>query len=229
LLENTGKMERNFLSFLLILICFIHVNIVDCDDDMGYTFPVFPTSSFLEKTRSETTTMCNSTLNVATSGDKIPHHLWIAVKDNATSYLQWPNIRDEIALNPAWSIHICDNNDKDSFMEKFFVNTSLIWAYSNINPVIAGASKADIWRYAMLYVYGGVYIDSDSQLKKPLSTVIKPDDEMIVAFENNHFDGNWCYSPNSEFATLNTIKKHPSVSSMNLFKGRVLTNWYVYM
>jgi mannosyltransferase OCH1-like enzyme len=160
---------------------------------MGYTYPVFPTATFLEKTRLETTIMCNSAMNVTANGDKIPHHLWIAVKDNATSYLQWPNIRDEIALNPTWSIHICDNIDKDSFMEKFFVNTSLLWAYSNINPLIAGASKADIWRYAMLHVYGGVYIDSDSQLKKPLSTIIKPDDEMIVAFENNHFDGNWLY------------------------------------
>jgi mannosyltransferase OCH1-like enzyme len=185
----------NCLSFFLLLVCFIHVRIINCDDDislypMGYTYPVFPTATFLEETRLETTIMCNSAMNVTANGDKIPHHLWIAVKDNATSYLQWPNIRDEIALNPTWSIHICDNNDKDSFMEKFFMNTSLLWAYSNINPVIAGASKADIWRYAMLHVYGGVYIDSDSQLKKPLSTVIKPDDEMIVAFENNHFDGN---------------------------------------
>jgi hypothetical protein len=187
----------------------------------GYSMPSFPNESFINSMRLklQDQSLCNGKLKINSGPDKIPHHLWIAVKDNASSYLEWPNIKDEIALNPTWSIHVCDNTDKDSFMEQFFEGTSLLWSYKNINPVIAGASKADIWRYAMLYVYGGVYIDSDSQLRKPLSEVIKPSDEMVVACENNHFDGDWCYSPNSEFATLNTIKKHPQVAATNLFKG----------
>lgn len=134
--------KKNILSFLLLLWS-IHLSVVNCDNDtssypIGYHFPVLPTASFLEQTKSKTRTMCNGKLNTTSNGDKIPHHLWIAVKDNASTYLEWPNIKDEIALNPAWSVHICDNNDKDSFMEKFFMNTSLLWAYNNINPVIAG-------------------------------------------------------------------------------------------
>lgn len=193
----------------------------------SFDLSVMGSSSFIQDMRMRTKSICGANLYHNRTDDKIPHILWIAVKDNPKSYLEWPNIKNEIEINPSWSVHICDNVAKDSFMETFFPNTSLLESYRNINPVIAGAAKADIWRYAMLFVFGGVYIDSDSQLKTSLNEVIKPADEMILAYENNHFDGDWCYSPNSEFATRNVIKKNPHVEKMNVFKGRILTNWCI--
>lgn len=193
----------------------------------SFDLPVMGSISFIEKMRMETKSLCGANLYNNQTGDKIPHNLWIAVKDNPSSYLEWPNIKSEIEINPSWSVHICDNIAKDSFMESFFPNTSLLHSYRNINPVIAGAAKADIWRYALLYVFGGVYIDSDSQLRTSLNEVIKPEDEMILAFENNHFEGDWCYSPNSEFATRNVVRKNPHVEKMGIFKGRILTNWCI--
>jgi mannosyltransferase OCH1-like enzyme len=184
----------------------------------SFDLSVMGSSSFIENMMTETKSICGANLYNNQTGDKIPHHLWIAVKDNPSSYLEWPNIKNEIEINPSWSVHICDNIAKDLFMETFFPNTSLLESYRNINPVIAGAAKADIWRYAMLFVFGGVYIDSDSQLRISLNEVIKPADEMILAFENNHFDGDWC-------ATRNVIKKNPQVEKMGIFKGRILTNW----
>ena len=121
--------------------------------------------------------MCGGNLFIDSGGDLIPHHLWIAVKDNASAYYDWPNVKGEISLNPSWSVHVCDNTEKDTFMAEFFNGTSLLWAYDAINPTIAGAAKADIWRYAALYVIGGVYIDSDAQLTKPLSQVPACDKE----------------------------------------------------
>jgi len=55
-------------------------------------------------------------------------------------------------------------------MDTVFANTSLQWAYSKIHMAYA-ASKADIWRYAVLYTYGGMYIDDDSDMKTPLDEV----------------------------------------------------------
>ena len=55
-------------------------------------------------------------------------------------------------------------------MNTVFANTSLHWAYSKIHMAYA-ASKADIWRYAVLYTYGGMYIDDDSDMKTPLDEV----------------------------------------------------------
>ena len=48
-------------------------------------------------------------------------------------------------------------------MQETFPNTSLLWAYHQIHPM-CGAAKADIWRYAVLFVFGGVYIDDDSDI-----------------------------------------------------------------
>jgi len=136
--------------------------------------PVLPPYTELRAKLSTKTTMCGGKLFIDSGGDLIPHHLWIAVKENASAYYHWPNVKGEIELNPSWSVHICDNAEKDGFMAEFFNGTSLLWAYDAIDPTIAGAAKADIWRYAALYVIGGVYIDSDAQLTKPLSQVRPP-------------------------------------------------------
>lgn len=157
---------------------------------------------------------------------KIPKNLWIAVV-NSTEVSSWSHILNEKKLNPDWKVNIWDNEAKDNFMKEYFADTSLLWAYNNINPIVGGAAKADIWRYAALYVHGGVYIDSDSALTKPLDGVVKADDEMIVTFELNHYEGDWCYSPNSKLSTILTTKQHPSSATLNLFHGRNILNWCI--
>lgn len=193
----------------------------------AFDLSVLSNTSHLDRMRSETKFMCGQHLMNDTTSTKIPRYIWIAVKDNASSFLKWPNIKSEIELNPSWSVHICDDDAEDSFMEKFFPNTSLLSSYRNINTNIAGASKADIWRYAVLYVFGGVYVDSDSQLTRPLDEVIMPTDDMIVAFEKNRFDGDWCYNPHSEFSSKSIITKYPFADKIGFFKGRIITNWCI--
>jgi mannosyltransferase OCH1-like enzyme len=48
---------------------------------------------------------------------------------------------------------VTSNEEKDHFMNTVFANTSLLWAYHAIHPQ-AGAAKADIWRYCVLWTYG---------------------------------------------------------------------------
>ena len=50
-------------------------------------------------------------------------------------------------------------------MGDVFFNTSVLWAYNLINPEL-GAAKADIWRMAVLWKYGGVYIDADATVNQ---------------------------------------------------------------
>ena len=44
---------------------------------------------------------------------------------------------------------------------------------------VMGAVKADLFRYAVLYIYGGVYLDLDSTLKRPIDSMIKDCDRYI--------------------------------------------------
>jgi Glycosyltransferase sugar-binding region containing DXD motif len=88
----------------------------------------------------------------------IPRYIWIAVKDRSDSL---PNhLYTTFQRNPNWRIYVCDNACKDHFMTIVFADTSTLWAYNLINPLV-GAAKADIWRYSVLYLFGGLYLDDD--------------------------------------------------------------------
>jgi mannosyltransferase OCH1-like enzyme len=154
-------------------------------------------------------------------GKFIPRNLWIAVRNQSEELnFQMPGL---FARNKGWKVHICGNEMKDEFMNKYFKGTSLLWAYNMISPA-AGAAKADLWRYAVLWTYGGAYIDDDSDLHSPLDEVIKEEDKLIVSYEKNGFNGNRCYIPRyhlSDFAAYRDAIKRKE----NVFHGRILLNW----
>lgn len=98
----------------------------------------------------------------------IPRKLWIAVKDRND---QLPShLLELFRRNPDWEINICDNLCKDEFMRSVFAHTQVHWVYNTINPAV-GAARADVWRYAVMYTYGGVYLDDDSDIRTPLDEV----------------------------------------------------------
>jgi len=61
-------------------------------------------------------------------------------------------------LNPGYSYYFFDDNDCIEFIKNNF-EKNVYDAYCRIIP---GAFKADFWRYCVLYVYGGVYVDMDT-------------------------------------------------------------------
>lgn len=213
--------KSSLYVFVTILLCLLSLSVVGDDVLIGagsareYS-PIFP-PDFDSKIKYS-----NSHIN----GKKIPPILWIAAV-NASETITWEHIQREIKMNPTWTINVWDNADKDKFMREYFAGSSILWAYENINPTYGGAAKADIWRYCALYVFGGVYIDADSLLSKPIDEIVNIDDEMIITYENNNFDGDWCYSPNSNFSTIRFTKHHPSIQSANMFYGRNILNWCI--
>jgi mannosyltransferase OCH1-like enzyme len=86
---------------------------------------------------------------------KIPKHLWFAVT-NVTEISLWENVIAMREKNPDWDFHLCNNSEKDEFMKTYFYGSKIWWAYSHINPTDAAVARADIWRYAVLFVHGGV-------------------------------------------------------------------------
>ena len=84
-------------------------------------------------------------------------------------------------LNPNWKYELHDNNDIDVFVNTHFKG-EITKAYNRLNIIVA---KVDFWRYLILYKYGGVYLDMDSSINKPLDSLIKDDDEAIITCESN--------------------------------------------
>lgn len=57
--------------------------------------------------------------------------------------------------NPRFKYFLYDDNDCREFIKKYF-NKNILNAYDNLIP---GAYRADLWRYCILYKFGGIYLD----------------------------------------------------------------------
>jgi mannosyltransferase OCH1-like enzyme len=57
--------------------------------------------------------------------------------------------------NPQFKYHLYDDDDCREFIDKYF-DDSVLNAYDKLVP---GAYKADLWRYCVLYIHGGIYLD----------------------------------------------------------------------
>ena len=84
-------------------------------------------------------------------------------------------------LNPDYSYHLYTDNDMDEFVNDHF-SGEIAECYNKLNIIVA---KVDFWRYLILYEYGGVYLDMDSNIDKSLNELITSTDEAIITAENN--------------------------------------------
>lgn len=57
--------------------------------------------------------------------------------------------------NPQFEFYLFDDEECFEFIQKYF-DTSVTDAFKRLIP---GAYKADLWRYCVLYIYGGIYLD----------------------------------------------------------------------
>ena len=91
-------------------------------------------------------------------------------------------IRDNIQkLNPNYQLILYDDDDIDIFIKNNF-DEHVYKCYSQLN---VGASKADFWRYCILYKYGGIYLDFDSNIVRSLDELFIGDEQCIVTREGN--------------------------------------------
>ena len=83
------------------------------------------------------------------------------------------------AMNPDYKYHLYLDEEIDKFVNDNYPG-EIADAYNKLNIIVA---KVDFWRYLVLYKYGGVYLDIDSNIVKPLSQLIKDEDEAIITSE----------------------------------------------
>jgi mannosyltransferase OCH1-like enzyme len=97
---------------------------------------------------------------------KIPRIIHQTFKTNVVTDIFYQNAKSFIDLNPEYQYEFYDDERVKRFIENFdctefsFNRDTLIKAYNDIKP---GAGKADIFRYLIIYEYGGVYVDIDAR------------------------------------------------------------------
>ena len=189
----------------------------------GYTLPFLPSDKVMNEALKK---LSGKWTQVPDRGAKpgkiIPKYIWQTMKEIPSS---WPPfyIKEKVLKkNPKHKLFVMNDTDVDHFMTTVFAETSLLWTYRKINPRL-GAMKADIWRYAVLYVFGGVYIDTDSSFDLELDTWLRPSDGFVVAPENNDYAE--CYDPGFYLHSgLTTSGNHKFLTTLP-FDKRKLVQW----
>jgi mannosyltransferase OCH1-like enzyme len=121
---------------------------------------------------------------------RIPKIIWVTMRN--ISYGGFPKHLNQIFWNHKdWIPVAVDDHYQRRFMEVAYANTSILRVYNAINPQL-GAARADLWRYAALYMMGGVYIDFDSSFRRHLQHAILENDSFVFATERNDFP--MCYN-----------------------------------
>jgi mannosyltransferase OCH1-like enzyme len=123
-----------------------------------------------------------------TSINSIPKVIYMCDKtlDNIKIYsLNWKK------LNPEYEIKLYDNALCEEFLLKEFQQIHYdIFTYIKDGPI-----KADFWRLCVLYIYGGVYIDSDNEPLIPLRDFIVEDADFVTC-SSYWNDMNFSFNPN---------------------------------
>lgn len=96
--------------------------------------------------------------------------------NNVKNIMHYNSIMSFIDKNPDYNYYYYDNIDSRRFLRKHF-DKCVNDAYDLLVP---GAYKADLFRYCLLYIYGGCYFDCKQILLKSLYHIIKSDDNLLL-------------------------------------------------
>jgi len=76
-------------------------------------------------------------------------------------------VRDLISANPEFKYQFYDDERCRIFIQSHFPE-DVLYAYDTFIP---GAYKADLWRYCILYIYGGIYLDIKYRCVPPFKLI----------------------------------------------------------
>lgn len=95
---------------------------------------------------------------------RIPRLIHQTVKDkkNIPADVQ-ENINSWSEMNPGWKHILYDDDDIMEFMEKY--HPDAVDVFNNLDSIV---EKTDMWRYAVLDTFGGVYVDTDTKCTQPI-------------------------------------------------------------
>jgi hypothetical protein len=105
--------------------------------------------------------------------------------------------------NLNYAYFLFDDNDCELFIKKNFE----IQVYNAYCRIIPGAFKADLWRYCILYIYGGVYVDIDTICINTIDDYLNNDIEFMTPIDLNNCPHYGKYNLFNSF--IASIPKHP--------------------
>lgn len=129
-----------------------------------------------------------------------------------------------IDQNPEYEYRFHDDNDMIGFIKTDFPD--YLEGYKRLKY---GASKADLWRYLIIYKYGGVYADMDCRCITPLREWTDPNSSFVTQLGINTDICQWLIIsvPNNPIllrAAQKTLKNSENNNCESSYRGFEFTN-----
>ncbi len=119
-----------------------------------------------------------NTINVININNftEIPLNIFMTWKNKCFTSEMEKSIDIVKKASPEFNMYIYDNEECRNFLKKYFIKDVL----DSFDNLIPGAYKADLWRYCVLYYYGGIYQDIKYQPSEDFKYITLTDKEYFV-------------------------------------------------
>ena len=107
---------------------------------------------------------------------KIPRIIHQTFKTNNVPVSMYQAAMSWVEYNLDCEYRFYDDEDCLNLIKENF-NDEVLQAYYLLEK---GAFRADLWRYCVLYIYGGIYADIDTVCQMPMLALIENNDEFII-------------------------------------------------
>jgi mannosyltransferase OCH1-like enzyme len=134
---------------------------------------------------------------------KIPRNIFQTWKTKNMSHDFTSLIKTWKDNNSNYAYFLFDDNDCEEFIKKNF-DEDVYNAYCRIIP---GAFKADLWRYCVLYIYGGIYVDVDTICFNNIDNFVDENIEFMTPIDLNNCPYYGTYNLFNCF--IASVPKHP--------------------
>ena len=133
----------------------------------------------------------------------IPKIIWQTYKDPYDMLMDYmhDSINTWRGLNPDYDYRYMD----DTQAAEFVLNEYGQEWHDLFVGLPVGVMRGDLWRYMIIYKYGGVYADLDTECLEPISVWMKEDKEFIVCPENDKDFCQWTFAAASGHPFLKSV------------------------
>ena len=107
---------------------------------------------------------------------QIPKKIWQTNFSEMCTLPMFLNFKHNRSLSPDFEYHYVSTEDRDEYVKAH----SSERVYSAFKRLTDGAAQADLWRLLVLYNEGGVYMDIDATLVKPLSQSLNSNEQVFI-------------------------------------------------
>ncbi len=148
---------------------------------------------------------------------KIPKVIFQTSEDNALKSIYHINaLYSMIEFNPEFEYKFFDNQDRREFIKKHYPERVLN-AYDTLIP---GSFKADLFKYAYLYIFGGCYMDNKFLARKSIRNIIKENNQVICqdpSYQTAYYTAVMYHEPGDKrfYECIDTIIHNISIKLMS--------------